>query len=80
MLGFKVRVVNSRKLYDGVLGLGVGAPINLLDVFSRHSLLHAHLWPSNILTLDHIVVLFSPNLFHLKFLFLIPSKCSIIGV
>jgi hypothetical protein len=40
------------------------------DISSRCSLLHAHLWPSKILALDHIIVLLSLNPFHLKFIYI----------
>jgi hypothetical protein len=49
------------------------------DVFLKHSLLDAHLWPSSVLALNHIIVLISLNLFYFKFFFLFLSKCPTIG-
>jgi len=49
------------------------------DVFLKHSLLDAHLWPSSVLALNHIVALLSLNLFYFKLFSKIPSKCPTIG-
>jgi hypothetical protein len=67
--------IGSRKVENGVDGPYISAPLVKLCHLFKMYLITCHMWPLSIIAFDHIVMLLFLNPFHLKFMFLILSRC-----